>query len=114
MLKREEILAKVTLKTEKILVEEWGGDVLISEMSGFSRDSWEQAISEKDGSGRLVSPRSKLVLFTVVDEAGNRIFKDDDIQAIGKLSAAALEKVCAVSMRLNALDAGAVAESKKN
>ena len=114
MLNREEILSKVTLKTEKVFVEDWGGDVIVSELSGASRDAWEQSISEKDGSGRLVSPRAKLVLFTVVDEKGERLFKDDDVKAIGKLSSAALEKICEVSMLLNGLGSGSVAESKKN
>ncbi len=114
MLNREEILSKVALKTEKVLVEEWGGEVLVSEMSGASRDAWEQSISEKDGSGKLVSPRAKLVIFTVVGESGERLFKDDDLEAIGKLSSFALEKLCAVSMRINGLGSESVSDSKKN
>lgn len=114
MLKREEILSKTSLQTEKINIPEWGGDVLISEMSGTSRDSWEQAIREKDASGRIVSPRAKLIVFTIVDEKGSRIFKDDDVEAIGKLSSEALEKICAVSMRLNGLGADEINKAKKN
>lgn len=114
MLKREEILSKTDLKKETLSVEEWGGDVIVSEMSAAMRDGWEQAIREKDASGRLVSPRAKLVVFTVVDEEGERIFKDDDIEAIGKLSSATLEKICLVSMRLNGLGADEISKAKKN
>lgn len=114
MLTREDILSKTSLKTEKVFVEEWAGDIIVSEMSGSMRDGWEQSIRERDPSGKLISPRSKLVVFTVVDEQGCRIFKDDDIDAIGKLSSATLEKICLVAMRLNGLGAEEISKAKKN
>lgn len=114
MLKREEILSKTSLQTEKITIPEWGGDIVVSEMSGAMRDGWEQAIREKDASGKLVSPRAKLIVFTIVDEKGSRIFKDDDVEAIGKLSSETLEKICIVAMRLNGLGAEEIDKAKKN
>lgn len=114
MLKREEILSKVSLKKEAVFVEEWGGEVLVSEMSGTARDAWEQSIREKDAQGRFVSTRAKLILFTVVNETGERIFKDEDLPEIGKLSSFVIEKVCAVAMRLNGLGSDSVDTAKKN
>lgn len=114
MLKREEILSKTSLKKESVTVDEWGGDVLVSEMSGSVRDAWEQSLRKKDENGSLVSPRAKLIACTVVDEDGNRVFSDDDVEAIGKLSSLSLEKVCEVSMRLNGLADGDVEKAKKN
>ncbi len=114
MLKREEILSKTSLKTEKLTIEEWGGDVMVSEMSGAMRDGWEQSIREKDPSGKLISPRAKLIIFTVIDENGERIFKDDDIEAIGKLSSSTLEKICLTAMRLNGLGSEEIDKAKKN
>ena len=114
MLKREEILAKTELKKKSVAVDEWGGDIFVSEMSGTMRDAWEQTLREKDASGNLLSPRAKLVAFTVVDEKGERIFTDEDIPSIGRLSSASLEKVCAVAMELNGLGVGDVEKAKKN
>jgi len=114
MLNREEILSKILLKQETLHIEEWEGDVIVSEMSGAMRDNWEQAIREKDTSGRLISPRAKLIIFTVVDEAGNRLFKEDDLEAIGKLSSASLEKICVVAMRLNGLGVDEINKEKKS
>ena len=114
MLNREEILAKTSLKIEAVTIEDWGGEVLVSEMSGTSRDAWEQSIREKDASGKIVSPRAKLITFTVVDEKGDRIFKDSDIEAIGKLSSSSLEKICIAAMRLNGLGADEIDKAKKN
>ena len=114
MLNREEILSKVSLKKETVLIEAWGGEVIVSEMSGAMRDSWEQSLTQKDSSGRLISPRAKMVLFSVVDENGVRVFKDDDLEAIGKLSSPALERICEVATRLNGLGSDDVEKSKKN
>jgi len=114
MLTREEILSKTSLKTERITVEELFGEIIVSEMSGEMRDEWEQAIREKDAGGKLVSPRAKLVAFTVVDEKGDRVFSDGDISALGKLPSAILEKICLVAMRLNGLAAGAIEKEKKS
>ena len=114
MLNREEILSKVSLKKETVLVEEWGGEVLVSEMSGTARDAWEQSIREKDANGRLVSPRAKLIVCSVVDDKGERLFKDKDLKDIGNLSASVLEKICEVAMRLNGLGSDDIQKSKKN
>jgi hypothetical protein len=114
MLKREEILSKSSLKKEVLTIKEWGGDVIVSEMSGSMRDAWEQAITEKDSLGKLVSPRAKLIAFTVVDEEGNRVFKDGDIESIGKISSKILEKILIVAMRLNSLGADEIDSAKKN
>ncbi len=114
MLTREEILEKTSLKTESVTIEEWGGDIIVSEMSAGARDAWEQSIREKDASGNIVSPRAKLILFTVVDEMGARLFKDSDVEAIGRLSSASLEKACVVAMRLNGLGTDEINKAKKN
>ncbi len=114
MLKREEILSKTALKTEIVPVPEWGGEVIVSEMSGTARDAWEQALRDKDAKGKVIAPRAKLVAFTVVDENGSRIFKDDDIEAIGKLSSESLGKICDVALRLNGLGEEGIEAATKN
>ena len=114
MLTKEQILSNVKLKQETVFVPEWSGDVIVSEMSGTSRDAWEQSIREKDAQGRFVSTRAKLILFTVVTETGERLFKDEDLPEIGKLSSFVLEKVCTVAMKLNGLGSEAGEVSKKN
>ena len=114
MLKREEILACVTLKQEVVEMPEWGGNVKVSEMSGAMRDDWERSLRDRDSSGKFISPRARLVMFTVVDDQGDRLFQDGDIPAIGKLSSEALERICLVAMKLNGLGNGDVEAAKKN
>jgi len=114
MLKREDILSKTDLKREPLTIKEWGGDIFVSEMSGTLRDAWEQMLREKDLEGKIISPRAKLIAFTVVNEKGERIFTDSDISLIGKLSSSSLDKVTNVAMRLNGLSEDAVEDAKKN
>ncbi len=114
MLSREEILSKVILQKELINIPEWGGDIYVTEMSGCARDAWEQTLIQKDDKGRLIAPRAKLIIATVVDENGERLFTDNDIDAIGKLSAGALEKICDIAQKLNFLQVADLEKKKKN
>ena len=114
MLTREEILSKTKLKTQAVDVPEWGGSILVSEMNGAGRDAWEQSLTERDSKGRVANPRAKLVVATVVDESGNRLFSDADIDAIGKLSSRSLTAICDVAQRLNMLLSDDLERAEKN
>ena len=112
MLSREEILSKKDLKKEKVTVPEWGGDVFVSEMTGEARDSFEQSLIAKDKT--LKNIRARLVCSTLVDENSNRLFSDDDVEVVGKLSAAVLDKLCKVSQNLNGLTSEDLKEAEGN
>jgi hypothetical protein len=114
MLSRDEILSKTSLKKQTVQVPEWGGCVLVSEMNGEARDRLEMALQKKDASGHIISPRAKLVIATVVDEAGNRLFTDNDSEAVGKLSSSSLDIICEVAQKLNGLLGEDLDEAKKN
>ncbi len=114
MLSRDEILSKTSLKKQIVSVPEWGGEIYVSEMSGQARDEWEQSLQERNSNNQLVSPRAKLVIATVVDENGNRLFTDKDTEQIGKLSAVSLSNICVVAQKLNKLLADDLDEAKKN
>ena len=50
----------------------------------------------------------------MVDEAGERLFSNDDVVALGKKNASALDKVFAIAQKLNGLSAADVEELEKN
>lgn len=114
MLSREDILSHTDLKKEKIFVKEWGGEIFVSEMTAESRDEWEQNIVKRDNKDKLVNARAKLIVVTVVDEDGNRLFNDEDVEKIGKLSSKVIDKIAVISQKLNGLSAEELEESKKN
>lgn len=118
LLSRDAILNAKDRATKDVDVPEWGGSVRVRTMSGTERDNWEGTIAAMtDKSGKLTkfdNLRAKLVALTVVDGEGNRLFKDDDIKALGKKSAAALDRVFAAAQSLNGMSNADIEELTKN
>jgi hypothetical protein len=50
----------------------------------------------------------------VVDEAGVQMFTEADVEALGRKSSAALERVCKIAQRLNGLGDADLEEIKGN
>ncbi len=117
LLTRDAILQAQDLPTEQVHIPEWGGDVLVRALTGAERDKFEQSIVEQRGKNtrmNLQNIRAKLVALTVVDEQGNRIFKDEDVKWLGNKSAAALDRIFEVAQRLSGLRDEDVEELAKN
>lgn len=115
LLTRDGILAADDLKREEVSVPEWGGSVLIATMTGAQRDAWEQSlVSGGKGKVDISNVRARLVSFCAVDEAGRRMFGDDDAEALGAKSAAALERCAVVAQRLNALTEQSLEDARGN
>jgi hypothetical protein len=62
----------------------------------------------------LHNVRAKLVVRSVVDEDGNRVFRDQDAPALGEKSAAVLDKLYDVASRLSKVTQEDVEELAKN
>ena len=113
VLSKDQILKADDLKTEAVLVPEWGGGVLVRALSGTERDRFEAQIVSGQGRNQKVNTdnvRAKLVALTVVGEDDKRLFSDADIADLGKKNAAPLERVFKVAMRLSGLSQGDVEE----
>ncbi len=111
-LNKAAILAADDLPRESVTVPEWGGEVLVRTMTGTERDAFESSLLEKDK--RMENMRARLVSLTLCDETGERMFSDDEVTALGKKSAIALDRVFAVAQRLNGIGAGAVDTAKND
>ena len=118
LLSRDQILGANDLKTEQVPVPEWGGDVLVGTMTGTARDAYEQSIIEVDSQGKakqnLQNIRAKLLAAVLVDENGNRLFSEKDINALGKKSSAALDRVFTVAQRINSVSDEDIEDLAKN
>lgn len=107
-LTREEILARRGQVPEQdIYIEEWGGWLHVRGMTGAERDAFEESVVTGRGRNREVNLRNiraKLVSLCVVDpQTGQRIFSRADVEALGELSAAALDRVADVARKLSGL-----------
>lgn len=114
LLNRDAILSKNSLRHEDVEVPEWGGVVRVREMTGAERDAWEQSLVGARGRVNIENVRARLVARTVVNDAGGRLFSDADADALGALSAVALERVAKVAQRLNRLTEEDLEDAKGN
>lgn len=103
-LTRDEILGADDLKTESVKVPEWGGVVLVRELTGAERDSWEASVVKTNGTKVTIDSqnmRAKLVALCVVDADGKRVFTEKDAVKLGAKSASALDRVVDTARRLS-------------
>ena len=117
LLTRQEILSIRDIRTETVFVPEWGGAVKIRALTGKERDAWETALFQIDGKNVKMNKenlRAKLVALTVVDEAGQRLFTEADVEALGSKSASALDRIYQASQKLSGLTPDDIKEMEKN
>lgn len=114
---RDRILAAPDLKREAVYVPQWGFNVYVRTLTGAELDAWQASLVNFDGKRprlQMANQRARLVVKCVVDEAGNRLFKDDEADALGRKSAAAIQVLFDAAQRLNALSDDLVEEMEKN
>ncbi len=118
-LTREAILAAKDRKSKPVEVPEWGGTVHILAMSGHELEEWQEfvfkATEEVEGSdgerraSTVSGVRAFVLLRTIGDENGQRIFGDDDGEVLLTRSAPVLDKLFDEAFAWNRL----AAEDKK-
>lgn len=119
VLTREQILGQVDapLKTERVQVPEWGGEVIIREWTGTERDEFENSFVNDEGKRDLDATqnvRAKIVARSVVDEKGHLQFTPADVEQLGQLSAKALNRVFMRARDLIGMSDKDVKELEKN
>jgi hypothetical protein len=117
VLTRAEILEADDRRVESVDVPEWGGSVMVRSLTGTERDQYEATILSMRGTDvkvTLANAHAKLVARACVDDAGTRLFTDDDVTGLGRKNAAALERVYTVAARLSGLSKSDVDEMVKN
>lgn len=113
LLSKTQILAANDLKTERVSVPEWGGEVIISTLPAAEKDDWDASVF--DGEHRdLDNMRARLVVRCIVDEKGDRIFDDEDADALGLKSSAAMDRCFEVARRLNKVSDADLEALRKN
>jgi len=103
-LTRDEILGADDLKTESVKVPEWGGTVMVRELTGAERDAWEASVVKTNGTKVTIDSqnmRAKLAALCIVGDDGKRVFTEKDTIKLGAKSATALDRVTDVARRLS-------------
>jgi len=113
-LTKDQILGAADLTKEEVEVPEWNGSVFVRMLTAKERDVLESFWLARKESGNFTNARAQIVSLTVCDEDGNRLFTEEDVEALSGKSAAALQKVYNVAMRLNRFTKKDVEELTKN
>lgn len=103
MLNKEQILKADDLETHEVPVDEWGGSVMIQELTGEARERLEQLYTDE---AREDEPnfRAALCALSIIDDSGELMFNQDDVKALGKKSYKALDRVFVKCKALNGMD----------
>jgi len=111
-LNREAILSASDLRREEVKVPEWGGSVFVRTMTAFEQNAYYQRIADDKSSDMNVM--LEFLCNVVCDENGNRILKEDDIDALYAKSFSAINRLLKEAMRINNLTQDAEEELEKN
>lgn len=118
---RDAILAAEDLPREEVSTPEWGPagapTVFVRGFTSKERDDYEMSLTVPgpDG-GRMPNPRIKnlrasFVVRVLVDENGERIFDDKDIDALAGKNAAVIDRLWDVGRRLSGMQTEEEAEA---
>jgi hypothetical protein len=122
-LSRDGILNAVDVQTEKVFVKEWGDDVIVRGLTGDELDAYQGSIRQFrpsfDGKGMeqvLIQEgmRAKLLVKCLIDEAGERLFTDQDAPALGAKNGSVIDRLYDVAARLSGLSEEEKAELEGN
>ena len=101
-LNRDMLLNTMKLKTEE--VELGAGTVIVSEIGAADYIKlWSDPKNQKDGTIDMSRFTPALIVYAVVDETGNRIFTDADVDILARSSQGPFLKIAEVARKLNGL-----------
>ena len=103
LLDKNSILTATDLKREKVPCPEWGGDVIIQELGAIDRDRLWPALLDAEGKNDPVNIAGKVLVRCIVNEDGERLFSDDEADALGKKSTIVVNRLFKIAERLNTL-----------
>jgi hypothetical protein len=106
LLSREDILAASDIDTKEVSVPEWGGKVMVKGLNGTQRNAFEASMVKgqgKNASVNMQNATAKLVALTIVDNEGNHVFSQSDVEALGAKSGRALNRVYEKAAELSGL-----------
>lgn len=117
MLKRQDILAAQDLPRAEEPVEEWGAGATVAlraiTAAEFDRFQLSLAARRNDPDG-MHNMRCRFLVFCLIDEAGQRLFGDDEADLLGAKNRAPIERLYEKAQALSGLGPKAIEEAEKN
>lgn len=104
-LSRDAILGASDIQTETVDVPEWGGKVTIRGLTGRELDDYQNSLRKIVRDQVVMQPnsRAKLLVKSIVDDQGSRLFTDKDVDALARRSGRVLDRLWDVAARLSGI-----------
>lgn len=113
LLDRAAIIAANDLKREEVDVPEWGGTVVVRELTAKERDTFFEWV-RKNGDNAFSDFRVRAVRLSLIDEQGNHLFDEADEPGLASKSTAVIDRLFEAASRLSGLQQKDVEEIGKN
>lgn len=115
ILSRNQILSKVgVLKREELDIPEWGGSVILRELTAIERDQIETMLVSGKAKNNYQGVRARTMALACVNETGDQVFTEKDIPMLGQLSGKTLNDVFKKVSDMSGMTAEAEQELEKN
>lgn len=112
--KADDLLSYDDKRVDVVEVPEWSMRVRIGTLEGTDRARFEAYCAALNGSEMPIDYRERLCVLTIIDGQGDRVFGDDQVEALGRKNAAGLKRVFDAASRLNKLGMGDMEEARGN
>lgn len=117
ILNREQILAANDVKTRVVEVPEWGGSVIVRGLTSLERDrAIARMMNDKNqvDLNRLGEFRVMIAAMAMIDEQGNPLFTEKDVDLLGKKSWSAIERISDAVLELSGMTQASLEQLEKN
>lgn len=115
---KQTILAlKSRLKTQAVCIDGLDTPIFVRGLSGRERDGFENACFQQRGKQRVMTTeniRAKLLVRSICDDQGNRLFSDSDEAELGAIPADILDQLFTVAQKLSGLGSNDIEEIAGN
>lgn len=107
-LSRDDVLNVPDVQVEEVDVPEWGGTVLVREMTTAEVENMSVRASSRDGKlsvEGITGMRAQVVGWCLVDENGSPLLDKEDIEELNKRSNKVIDRLFTKIMSLTGIDA---------
>ena len=113
LLNGTQILEAVDKRHIDVAVEEWNGPARLLVLSGRERERFERDSLGPDGKA-IPGFRQLLLVRTLINEEGHRLFADGDMDMLAEKSGAVLSRLFEIAMDVNGFSKKADETARKN
>lgn len=116
LLTKKDFLKKRPLKQTTVEVPEWGGHVIVQEMTALTRDRFEEWVLSKGENNQndAKGTRVQIIIATVVDENGKPLFSDLDAPDLASKSGNIIDRISSEGLKLSGMSEAVLEEETKN